>query len=101
MCSATSSYSEATKAITYRNRPFEIGHGQTIAQPFIIGLTTDLLDVKFGEKVLEVGTGSAYQAAVLAELGVKVYDLNCGAAWAPSRGAACGAGLSLHRNPDR
>jgi len=59
----------------YRNRPLSIGLGQTISQPFIVGLMTDLLDVKPGDKVLEVGTGSGYQAAVLAELGAKVYTI--------------------------
>jgi protein-L-isoaspartate(D-aspartate) O-methyltransferase len=63
------------EAIAYRNRPLAIGHGQTISQPFIVGLMTDLLDVKPGDKVLEVGTGSGYQAAVLAELGAKVYTI--------------------------
>ena len=59
----------------YRNRPLAIGLGQTISQPFIVGLMTDLMDVKPGDKVLEVGTGSGYQAAVLAELGAKVYSI--------------------------
>lgn len=59
----------------YRNRPLSIGMGQTISQPFIVALMTDLLDVKPGEKVLEIGTGSGYQAAVLAELGAKVHTI--------------------------
>ena len=59
----------------YLNQPLSIGLGQTISQPFIVGLMTDLLDVKPGEKILEVGTGSGYQAAVLAELGAKVYSI--------------------------
>jgi protein-L-isoaspartate(D-aspartate) O-methyltransferase len=59
----------------YLNRPLAIGHGQTISQPFIVALMTDLLDVKPGEKILEVGTGSGYQAAVLAELGARVYTI--------------------------
>jgi protein-L-isoaspartate(D-aspartate) O-methyltransferase len=59
----------------YRNHPLAIGLGQTISQPFIVALMTDLLDVKPGEKVLEVGTGSGYQAAVLAELGARVYTI--------------------------
>lgn len=59
----------------YRNRPLAIGHGQTISQPFIVALMTDLLDVKAGDKVLEIGTGSGYQAAVLAELGAQVYTI--------------------------
>jgi protein-L-isoaspartate(D-aspartate) O-methyltransferase len=59
----------------YKNRPVAIGHGQTISQPFIVALMTDLLDVKPGDKVLEVGTGSGYQAAILAELGAKVFTI--------------------------
>jgi protein-L-isoaspartate(D-aspartate) O-methyltransferase len=59
----------------YANRPLPIGHGQTISQPFIVALMTDLLQVGPGDRVLEVGTGSGYQAAVLAELGVAVYTL--------------------------
>jgi protein-L-isoaspartate(D-aspartate) O-methyltransferase len=52
----------------YENRPLPIGHGQTISQPYIVALMTDLLDPKAGHAVLEIGTGSGYQAAVLAEL---------------------------------
>lgn len=52
----------------YDNRPLPIGCGQTISQPFIVALMTELLDLQPGDKVLEVGTGSGYQAAVLAEL---------------------------------
>jgi protein-L-isoaspartate(D-aspartate) O-methyltransferase len=59
----------------YRNRPLSIGLGQTISQPFIVALMTDLLNAKPGDKVLEVGTGSGFQAAVLAELGVRVYTI--------------------------
>ncbi|MCK5091582.1 MAG: protein-L-isoaspartate(D-aspartate) O-methyltransferase, partial [Gammaproteobacteria bacterium] len=59
----------------YENRPLPIGHGQTISQPYIVALMTDLLSVKPGDKVLEVGTGSGYQAAVLAELVDKVYTI--------------------------
>ena len=53
----------------YENRPLPIGHGQTISQPYIVALMTDLLDVKPGDRVFELGTGSGYQAAVLARLG--------------------------------
>ena len=59
----------------YRNRPLAIGHGQTISQPYIVALMSDLLAIKPGDKVLEVGTGSGYQAAVLAELGAQVYTV--------------------------
>jgi len=51
----------------YVNRPQRIGHGQTISQPYIVALMTDFLDLTGDEKVLEIGTGSGYQAAVLAE----------------------------------
>ena len=59
----------------YENRPLPIGYGQTISQPYIVALMTDLLEAGAGSTVLEVGTGSAYQAAVLAELGVRVYSV--------------------------
>jgi protein-L-isoaspartate(D-aspartate) O-methyltransferase len=59
----------------YQNRPLPIGEGQTISQPFIVALMTDLLDPRPGDTVLEVGTGSGYQAAVLAELVAKVYTI--------------------------
>ena len=52
----------------YVNAPLPIGHGQTISQPFIVALMTDLLELRRSDRVLEVGTGSGYQAAVLAEL---------------------------------
>jgi protein-L-isoaspartate(D-aspartate) O-methyltransferase len=65
----------ADEAHAYRNRPLSIGQGQTISQPFIVALMTDLLDVKAGDRVLEIGTGSGYQAAVLAELGTEVYTI--------------------------
>jgi protein-L-isoaspartate(D-aspartate) O-methyltransferase len=63
------------RAYAYENRPLPIGHGQTISQPYIVALMTDLLDVKPGDRVLEIGTGSGYQAAVLAELGAEVYTI--------------------------
>jgi protein-L-isoaspartate(D-aspartate) O-methyltransferase len=59
----------------YENRPLPIGHGQTISQPYIVALMTDLLDTKPTDVVLEIGTGSGYQAAVLAELVAKVYTI--------------------------
>ena len=59
----------------YENRPLPIGHGQTISQPYIVALMTDLLDPKPNDVVLEIGTGSGYQAAVLAELVAKVYTI--------------------------
>lgn len=59
----------------YENRPLPIGHGQTISQPYIVALMTDLLDVEPSDVVLEVGTGSGYQAAVLSKLVSKVYSI--------------------------
>ena len=59
----------------YANRPLPIGLGQTISQPYIVALMTDLMEVKPGERVLEIGTGSGYQAAVLAELAGTVYTI--------------------------
>src|SRR5512143_563851 len=62
-------------ALAYLNRPLPIGYGQTISQPFIVALMTDLLKLKAGDKVLEVGTGSGYQAAILAEIAGSVYSI--------------------------
>ena len=59
----------------YSDQPLPIGHDQTISQPYIVALMTQYLGVKHGEKVLEVGTGSGYQAAVLAELTDQVYSI--------------------------
>lgn len=56
------------RAYAYENRPLPIGHGQTISQPYIVALMTDLLKPKPEDRVLEIGTGSGYQAAVLAAL---------------------------------
>jgi protein-L-isoaspartate(D-aspartate) O-methyltransferase len=63
------------ESFAYDNRPLPIGEGQTISQPYIVALMTDLLDLKPSDRVLEVGTGSGYQAAVLAELVAKVYTI--------------------------
>ncbi len=59
----------------YENRPQPIGDGQTISQPYIVALMTDLLELEADSRVLEVGTGSGYQAAVLAELAGRVYTI--------------------------
>jgi len=59
----------------YDNQPLPIGHGQTISQPYIVALMTDLLKVDRRSSVLEIGTGSGYQAAVLAELAGRVYSI--------------------------
>lgn len=61
--------------LAYENRPLPIGQGQTISQPYIVAIMTDLLDVKPSDIVLEVGTGSGYQAAVLAKLAKQVYTI--------------------------
>lgn len=59
----------------YDDKPFSIGEGQTISQPFTVAYQTELLNVKAKDKILEVGTGSMYQAAVLAEMGAFVYTI--------------------------
>ena len=61
--------------VAYENRPLPIGEGQTISQPFIVALMTDLAEPKKEDVVLEVGTGSGYQAAVLAECVARVYTI--------------------------
>ena len=63
------------ESIAYADRPLPIGLGQTISQPFVVALMTELLDLRPGMKVLEIGTGSAYQAAVLAALQAEVYSI--------------------------
>jgi protein-L-isoaspartate(D-aspartate) O-methyltransferase len=60
---------------SYNDYPLPIGEGQTISQPYIVALMTQILNVKSGEKVLEIGTGSGYQAAILAELTDYVYTI--------------------------
>lgn len=59
----------------YENRPLPIGYGQTISQPYIVALMTEMLDPKPGDKILEVGTGSGYQAAVLAKFTPDIYTI--------------------------
>ncbi|OGV73029.1 MAG: protein-L-isoaspartate O-methyltransferase [Methylophilales bacterium RIFCSPHIGHO2_02_FULL_57_10] len=59
----------------YRNRPLPIGYGQTISQPFLVAYMTELLQVNKDSKVLEIGTGSGYQAAILGELVSEVYTI--------------------------
>jgi protein-L-isoaspartate(D-aspartate) O-methyltransferase len=66
---------QANLGAAYRNHPLPIGGGQTISQPYIVALSTDLLGLKGGEVVLDVGTGSGYQAAVLAEIASQVYSI--------------------------
>ncbi len=62
-------------SLAYLNRPLPIGHGQTISQPYIVALMSDLMHLKRGDRVLEIGTGSGYQAAILAEMGGSVYSI--------------------------
>ena len=66
---------KAQQSMAYRNQPLPIGGGQTISQPYIVALSTDLLQPKPEHVVLEVGTGSGYQAAVLAEVVKQVYSI--------------------------
>ena len=70
------------RAEAYSDRPLPIGEGQTISQPYIVGLMTELLAVKPGDRVLEIGTGSGYQAAVLDAMGCQVYTIEIRAALA-------------------
>ena len=63
------------RGVAYENRPLPIGYGQTISQPYMVAVMTDLLEPKKSDIVLEVGTGSGYQAAVLASIVKKVYTL--------------------------
>ncbi len=63
------------RAHAYENRPLSIGHGQTISQPYIVAIMTDLLKLKPGDRVLEIGTGSGYQAAILAPLTETVFTI--------------------------
>ena len=63
------------RAMAYENRPLPIGHGQTISQPYIVALMTDLLQPQPDQRVLEIGTGSGYQAAVLSHLVAQVYSI--------------------------
>lgn len=59
----------------YQDKAFPIGEGQTISQPFTVAFQTEQLEIKPGDKVLEIGTGSGYQACVLLEMGAKVYTI--------------------------
>jgi protein-L-isoaspartate(D-aspartate) O-methyltransferase len=65
----------ADRAFAYADYPLPIGHDQTISQPYIVALMSQLANVSPGDKVLEIGTGSGYAAAVLAEMGVEVYTI--------------------------
>ena len=66
---------ERTRPAAYANHPLPIGHGQTISQPFIVALMTEMLDIRPRHRVLEIGTGSGFQAAVLAALAADVFTV--------------------------
>ena len=61
--------------LAYRDTPLPIGHGQTISQPYIVALMSQVLSLRPGQRVLEIGTGSGYQAAVLAKMGAQVFSI--------------------------
>lgn len=67
--------SKELAGVAYTNRTLSIGHGQTISQPFIVALMTELLHVRATDKVLEIGTGSGYQSAILSALVREVYTV--------------------------
>jgi protein-L-isoaspartate(D-aspartate) O-methyltransferase len=66
---------ESYKTSAYEDRPLPIGHGQTISQPYIVALMTESLDLSGKEKILEIGTGSGYQVAILAEISREIYTV--------------------------
>jgi protein-L-isoaspartate(D-aspartate) O-methyltransferase len=66
---------ERVRHLAYEDTPLDIGEGQTISQPYMVGFMSQAVALKPGDKVLEVGTGSGYQAALLAELGAQVYTI--------------------------
>jgi len=77
-------------ALAYNNHPLPIGHEQTISQPFVVAHMTEAADISPGERVLEIGTGSGYQAAVLANLAGDVYSIEIIPALAESAGQRLG-----------
>lgn len=68
-------FDDALLIHAYEDKAFPIGEGQTISQPFTVAFQTEKLEIKSGDKVLEIGTGSGYQACILMELGVKLYTI--------------------------
>ena len=66
---------EKQRKLSYEDRPLPIGHGQTISQPYVVALMSQMLALQTNEKVLEIGTGSAYQAAILAALSREVHSI--------------------------
>ncbi len=81
----------------YQDRPLPIGHDQTISQPYIVAAMTELAHIKAGSRVLEIGTGSGYQSAVLAAVGAEVYSIEIVAALAERASATLtGLGYDVH-----
>jgi protein-L-isoaspartate(D-aspartate) O-methyltransferase len=68
-------FDEALLGHAYQDKAFPIGEGQTISQPYTVAFQTEKLDIKAGDRVLEIGTGSGYQACVLLQMGAKVYTI--------------------------
>ncbi len=68
-------FDDALLVHAYEDKAFPIGEGQTISQPYTVAFQTEKLKIKPGDKVLEIGTGSGYQAAILLEMGAKVYSI--------------------------
>ena len=68
-------FDDALLIHAYDDKAFPIGQGQTISQPFTVAFQTEKLEIKEGDKVLEIGTGSGYQACILMELGAKLYTV--------------------------
>jgi protein-L-isoaspartate(D-aspartate) O-methyltransferase len=88
---------EAVRAQAYADQPLPIGEGQTISQPYIVAFMSELLNLEKGHRVLEIGTGSGYQAAVLAALGGEVYSIEIVAALAErARAALEGLGYQVN-----
>jgi protein-L-isoaspartate(D-aspartate) O-methyltransferase len=68
-------FDDALLVHAYEDKAFPIGEGQTISQPYTVAFQTEKLEIKQGDKVLEIGTGSGYQASILVEMGAKVYTI--------------------------
>src|ERR1043165_4350752 len=68
-------FDEALLGHAYQDKAFPIGEGQTISQPYTVAFQSEKLEVKPGDKILEIGTGPGYQAAILVEMGAKVYTI--------------------------
>lgn len=68
-------FDDALLSHAYEDKAFPIGEGQTISQPYTVAFQTEMLEIKSGDKVLEIGTGSGYQACILMEMGVKLYTI--------------------------